>query len=172
MRGGGYAAEDQPAGSTVETGEHMNRIVVGIDGSAESREALRWAAREAKLRGAALRVVNAWAFPYVASGPGLDPGLDPVLDAQMIDDVRRGADELVERELTELGDDAAGVEIERAVVEGPPAPMLIEAAEGSDLLVVGSRGHGGFGGLLLGSVSQQLSHHAPCPLVIVRAHRD
>jgi len=142
----------------------MNRIVVGIDGSRESRETLRWAVAEAKLRGAALRVVHTWSFPYIAAGPGLDP----TLDAQVIDDARRNAEELVERELSELGDEAAGVDIERAVVEGAPAPTLIEAARGSDLLVVGSRGHGGFAGLLLGSVSQQCSHHAPCPIVIVR----
>ena len=71
-----------------------------------------------------------------------------------------------------LGDEAAGVEIDRAVVEGAAAPTLIEAAAGSDLLVLGSRGHGGFAGLLLGSVTQQCAHHAPCPLVIVRAHKD
>ena len=146
----------------------MSTIVVGIDGSPESRETLLWAVAEAKLRGAALRVVHAWAFPYVAAGPGLDP----VLDGQMIDDIHRGAEELVERELSALGDEAAGVDIERAVVEGAPAPALIEAAKGADLLVVGSRGHGGFAGMLLGSVGQQLSHHAPCPLVIVRTHTD
>jgi nucleotide-binding universal stress UspA family protein len=146
----------------------MNRIVVGIDGSPESKETLQWAVAEAKLRGAALRVVHAWAFPYIAAGPGLDP----MLDGQMIDDARRSAEELVERELSELGDEAAGVDIERILVEGAAAPALIEAAEGSDLLVVGSRGHGGFSGLLLGSVSQQCSHHAPCPLVIVRARTD
>jgi nucleotide-binding universal stress UspA family protein len=146
----------------------MNRIVVGIDDSPQSREALQWAVREAKLRGAALRVVHTWAFPYIAAGPGLDPGLD----GRMIDDVRRVAEELVERELSELGDDAAGVEIERAVVEGASAPTLIEAAAGADLLVLGSRGHGGFAGLLLGSVTQQCAHHAPCPLVIVRTPKD
>jgi nucleotide-binding universal stress UspA family protein len=146
----------------------MTRIVVGIDGSPASKETLQWAVAEAKLRGAALRVVHAWAFPYVAAGPGLDP----ILDGQMIDDIRRNAEELVERELSELGDAAAGVDVERAVVEGAPASALIEAAKGCDLLVVGSRGHGGFAGMLLGSVSQQLSHHAPCPLVIVRTHTD
>ena len=146
----------------------MTRIVVGIDGSPASNETLQWAVAEAKLRGAALRVVHAWAFPYVAAGPGLDP----ILDGQMIDDIRRNAEELVDRELSELGDAAAGVDVERAVVEGAPASALIEAAKGCDLLVVGSRGHGGFAGMLLGSVSQQLSHHAPCPLVIVRTHTD
>jgi len=142
----------------------MKRIVVGIDGSAESKQALRWAVAEAKLRGAALRVVHTWFFPYIAPGPGVDPVL---LDADLIETVRRLAEELVDGELAELGDTTSGVDIERAVVEGAPAPALLEAAEGADLLVVGSRGRGGFTGLLLGSVSQQCAHHAPCPLVIV-----
>jgi nucleotide-binding universal stress UspA family protein len=141
----------------------MSRIVVGIDGSEESKRAMRWAAAEAKLRGAPLRVVHAWAFPYIAAGPGLDP----VLDTEVIEDVRRVAEKLVESELAELGSEISGVDVERAVVEGAPAPALLEAAVGADLLVVGSRGRGGFAELLLGSVSQQCAHHAPCPLVIV-----
>ena len=143
----------------------MGRIVVGIDGSPESVQALRWALAEAKLRGAELRVVHTWTYPYIAAGPGLDPGLD----ADMIDNAERLATELVTRQLDELGDETLGVDIERAIVEGGPAPALLEAAEGADLLVVGSRGRGGFTGLLLGSVSQQCAHHAPCPVVIVRA---
>lgn len=141
----------------------MSRIVVGIDGSEESKQALRWAVAEAKLRGAPLRVVHTWTFPYIAAGPGLDP----VLDTDVIEDVRRAAEKLVESELAELGSALAGVDVERAIVEGATAPALIEAAEGADLLVLGSRGRGGFAGLLLGSVSQQCAHHAPCPLVIV-----
>ena len=141
----------------------MDGIVVGIDGSAESKQALRWAAAEARLRGTTLRVVHAWAFPYFASGLGIEP----VLDAEVIETGRRLAGELVDGELAELGDGASGIQVERAVVEGAPAPVLIEAAEGADLLVVGARGRGGFSGLLLGSVSQQCAHHASCPLVIV-----
>jgi len=141
----------------------MSRIVVGIDGSEESRRALAWAAAEARLRDAPLRVVHTWLFPYTAVGPGLDP----VLDTQMIEDVRRAAENVVESELAGLGEELAGVDVERVVVEGAAAPVLIEAAEGADLLVVGSRGRGGFAGLLLGSVGQQCAHHAPCPLVIV-----
>jgi len=90
-----------------------------------------------------------------------------VLDADVIEDVRRAAEKLVESELAELGSALSGVDVERTVVEGAAAPALIEAAEGADLLVVGSRGRGGFAGLLLGSVGQQCAHHAPCPLVIV-----
>jgi len=141
------------------------RIVVGIDGSPESMLALRWALAEAKLRGVALRVVHTWAYPYIAAGPALDP----VLDADIIDNAERVAEGVARSQLDELGDARVGVDIERSIVEGAPAPALLEAAEGADLLVVGSRGRGGFTGLLLGSVSQQCAHHAPCPVVIVRA---
>lgn len=143
----------------------MARIVVGIDGSPESVQALRWALAEAKLRGAALCVVHTWAYPYIAAGPGLDPGLD----ADMIDNAETVAKELVRGELDDLGDKTVGVDIECVIVEGAAAPALLDAAEGADLLVVGSRGRGGFTGLLLGSVSQQCAHHASCPVVIVRA---
>ena len=146
----------------------MGRIVVGIDGSPESKEALRWALAEAKLRGARLRVVHTWVVPYIAAGPGLDP----VLDAGMIENAERLAEDLVRGELDEVAAETAGLDIERAVVEGTPAAVLLEAAQGADLLVVGSRGRGGFAGLLLGSVSQQCAHHAPCPVVIVRASPD
>ena len=146
----------------------MNRIVVGIDGSDESREALHWAFAEAKLRGAALRVVHAWHFPATAGGLGIAP----TLDAEVAEGLQRSADELLEREVSALGDEAAGVDVERAVVEGAAAAALIDAAEGSDLLVVGSRGRGGFSGLLLGSVSQQCAHYASCPVVIVRSRAD
>ncbi len=90
-----------------------------------------------------------------------------MLEPEAIDSVRRVAQDVVDNELDELGDEAAGIHVTRAVVEGTPAPTLLEAAEGADLLVVGSRGRGGFTGLLLGSVSQQCALHAPCPLVIV-----
>jgi len=106
----------------------MKRIVVGIDGSAESKQALRWAVAEAKLRGAALRVVHTWFFPYIAPGPGVDPVL---LDADLIETVRRLAEELVDGELAELGDTTSGVDIERAVVEGAPAPARARGGRGS-----------------------------------------
>jgi len=141
----------------------VNRIVVGIDGSEESRGALRWALAEAKLRGAALRVVHTWLYPHIAAGPGMDP----VLDTEVIENARAVATELVQAELATAGAAFGEVDVEQAVVEGAAAPTLIEAAKGADLLVVGSRGRGGFAGLLLGSVSQQCAHHAPCPVVIV-----
>ncbi len=140
----------------------MSTIVVGIDDSAEARRALSWAAREARLRQASLVVVHAWTFSQRATGLAIEP---------VLDSVRRVAHDLVENALDELGDEAAGLEIKPVVVEGAPAPALLEAARDADLLVVGSRGRGGFTGLLLGSVSQQCAQHAPCPLVIVPTAR-
>jgi nucleotide-binding universal stress UspA family protein len=138
----------------------MARIVVGVDGSEESKAALRWAVGEARLRGASVRAVYAWSLPYVAAAPGL------VVPQGDVADFRRDGEEMLDALVAEVGN--AGVDVERVAVEGGPAHVLVEAAEGADLLVVGSRGHGGFAGLLLGSVSQQVAHHAPCPVVIVR----
>lgn len=98
--------------------KQISSVVVGVDGSAGSSEALHWAIAEARLRNAPLRAVHAW--------------------------------------------------IERVIGEGSAAQVLIDAVGEDDLLVVGSRGHGGFANLLLGSVSQQCAQHAPCPVVIVR----
>ncbi len=144
----------------------MNKIVVGVDGSPQAMEALRWAIAEAQLRGAALQVVHAWQFP----APGIGPFAGPY-DGELIQALRRDAEELVERALGEAGV-PDGVRVEQTVVEGAAAPTLVEAADDADLLVVGSRGHGGFSGLLLGSVSQQCAQHARCPVVIVRTHAD
>lgn len=138
----------------------MAAIVVGVDGSEESKAALRWAVAEARLRDASVRAVYAWSLPHVAGGVG--PLIEP--DIEML---QRDGERLLDAAIAEV--DAEGVDVERASVEGSPASALVEAAEGADLLVVGSRGHGGFVGLLLGSVSQQVAHHAPCPVVIVRA---
>lgn len=130
-------------------------VVVGVDGSEGSQRALRWAAAEARLRGAPLRVVHVWSY---ADQPGgtFDPAYGD-------DDARR----LVDDALAALGDDAAGLTVERVAVCDLPARGLLDAAAGADLLVVGSRGLGGFQGLLLGSVGQQVAHHARIPVVVV-----
>jgi nucleotide-binding universal stress UspA family protein len=144
----------------------MSKIVVGVDGSAEAMEALRWALGEAQLRGAALQVVHAWQFPP----PGIGPFAGPY-DGELIQALRHDAEHLVERALREA-EVPDGIHVEKTVVEGAAAPTLVEVAADADLLVVGSRGHGGFTGLLLGSVSQQCAQHARCPVVIVRTHGD
>ena len=137
----------------------MGRIVVGVDGSDQSKAALRWAVEEARLRGASVRAVYAWSAPYV-------PVPGAVLTEHNLEELRLQGERMLEAMNEEV--DSKGVEVERTSVEGGPARVLVEAAKDADLLVVGSRGRGGFAGLLLGSVSQQCAHHASCPVVIVR----
>jgi nucleotide-binding universal stress UspA family protein len=139
-------------------------IVVGVDGSEASKEALRWALEEAPVRGSSLRVVYAWLSPQIGGRGYIPPD---VLDPELL---RQTAQERLDGFVAEVVGESPGVEIERVVDEGPAAQVLVEAAKKAELLVVGSRGHGGFAGLLLGSVSQQCAHHASCPVVIVRGH--
>jgi nucleotide-binding universal stress UspA family protein len=141
----------------------METIVVGSDGSPAATAALEWAIAEARLRDARLLVVHAWAVPVLAYSTPY--GVGPTAD--LIEAERKGAAAALDAALERV--DVEGVDVQRRVVEGPAAQSLLEAAEDADLLVVGSRGHGGFAGLLLGSVSQQCAQHAPCPVVIVRA---
>jgi nucleotide-binding universal stress UspA family protein len=143
----------------------MGVIVVGVDHSAGAKAALRFALEEARLRQATLRVVHAWQFGYIGA-TGLEGAL-PAVGAEL-EDFRRGAEAALEETLKEVGADNDGVAIERRVDQGTAAAVLVEESRGADLLVVGSRGHGGFAQLLLGSVSQQCAQHAFCPVVIVR----
>ena len=152
------------------------RIVVGIDGSRASKAALAWALAEARLRGDTVVAVHAWTPPYAtATAPypipvGLPEGGVPPVDDSMVEAMRKGAEELLARTVSEAGAD--DVTVEQRLVDAPAAAALIEAAKDAELLVVGSRGHGGFTGLLLGSVSQQVANHAPCPVVIIRASEN
>ena len=137
-------------------------IVVGVDGSESARDALSWALAEGRLRGDVVRVVCAWYFSPIAYGAmGFVP---PVED----DSFERAAEQAMDETLDALADLAEGVRVERSIVEGAAAHVLVEAAKEADLLVVGSRGHGDLAGLLLGSVSHQCVLHAQCPVVIVR----
>ena len=135
------------------------RIVVGVDGSECSDRALAFAVNEARMRGADLVAVHAWFFPTVTYTPfGPTPNVSEA-------DLEAAAAEVLDQALTRI--DTTGVAVTRRVVMGGSAPTLLAAAEGADLLVVGTRGHGGFTGLLLGSTSQHCAHHPPCPFVIV-----
>jgi nucleotide-binding universal stress UspA family protein len=140
------------------------KIVVGIDGSEESKNALRWALEEARLRSAEIVAVHAWEAPPAVPEPGPAPGFDLV---RILPQVQEAAERLVSKVVSEVVGDS-DVTVEPVAIAGPPASVLVDAARDADMLVVGSRGHGGFTALLLGSVSQQLAHHAPCPLVIHR----
>jgi nucleotide-binding universal stress UspA family protein len=139
--------------------ENEHRIVVGVDGSASSKAALDWAIRQAKLTGAVVDAVIAWHYPAAYGYPVPD-------DA----DYERLAAEVVTDAIAEV---AGPVDIRPKVMEGNPAAVLLAASAGAELLVIGSRGHGGFVEALLGSVSQHCVHHAACPVVIIRdsAHR-
>ena len=137
-------------------------ILVGVDGSRGSRKALTWAAAEAAEHGADLVVIHVWerTLPPASGNPSVPAG-----DAS--DTSQAAADELVQIVKEELGDDPPVVAQPR-VKRGRPAEVLIEESAGADLLVVGTRGHGGFAGLVLGSVSQHVAAYAQCPVTVVR----
>ena len=137
------------------------RIVVGIDGSEGSLVALRVAATEARVRAAVLEVVCAWHPSSMGSIPAFGVG-SPA--AQSLEELRTALDETLAAE--GLGPDD-GVAVEARVVTGHAAEALLDAAERATLVVVGTRGRGGFAGLVLGSVSHQVVTHARCPVMIV-----
>lgn len=138
-------------------------IVVGVDGSPGSLQALRWAAEEARRREARLHAVLAWEPPVqLVGGAGWI-----VPDQSTVEEYETAARERLDEALASLGHGLDGLDVERSAIHGAPAAVLLEAAREAAVLVVGSRGHGGFVGLLLGSVGRQCSHHAACPVVIV-----
>ncbi|WP_329952690.1 universal stress protein [Streptomyces sp. BE303] len=134
-------------------------IVVGVDGSPSSRQALRWAVEQARLTGATVEAVLCWTLPTVY-------GRAPV-------SVNRELDHAAEKVLAQAVGEAIGdvrpVRLRETAVLGNASEVLVERSHGADLLVVGSRGHGGFAGALLGSVGQHCVQHARCPVVVVRA---
>jgi len=144
----------------------MPGIVVGVDGSAGSQRALDWAAREAALQHAALAVLTV--HQVAAQWTGY-PVVLPA-DAPEVERARQAAEELTNKTLSELGD-ARPASVTVRAVSGLVAEELINAARDGDLLVVGSRGAGGFASLLLGSVSSQVVHYAECPVVVVQHKR-
>jgi nucleotide-binding universal stress UspA family protein len=154
----------------------MGTIVVGVDGSPGSDAALRWALDEARLRDSKLRVVHVYELAQVAlSEAGVGAAGIPAPAVMTRDDAERlrsSAEEqargVVESALQRAGGEAADrPDTELAVLGGPVVQTLIEAGRDAELLVLGSRGRGGFLGLLLGSVTQQCAHHPPCPVVIL-----
>jgi nucleotide-binding universal stress UspA family protein len=144
---------------TQPQGKQEQRIVVGVDGSVPSKAALRWAIRQAKLTGAVVDAVIAWEFPgtfgYSITGT---PGVD----------FEKLATEVLTDTIAEVSGMDGPVMIRSKVVEGNAAQVLLRESAGADLLVVGSRGHGGFVEALLGSVGQHMVHHATCPVVVIR----
>ncbi len=135
------------------------RIVVGVDGSEASVLALTWAAAEAKRWGGSVEAVSVWSYPYASALP-FGPMPDPSI-------MEEGAHASLTSAILDACPDG-GADVEAVLVQGQPARVLRDRAEGASMLVMGSRGRGGFKGLLLGSVSSQCVHHAPCPTVVVR----
>ena len=161
-------------------------VVVGVDGSEGSAKALAWAAQEARMRGAILRVVHAWHFPrlsdgaYVQASTPADPsGLpsdDTAYDEFRSEVIGMSGGEPGEAEASVVVSQIAAVlgpfpdvPLERHVKQGRPPQVILEAADDADLVVVGSRGRDGFAGLLLGSVSSQVTQHARCPVTVVHS---
>lgn len=177
----------------IRDAQQDGRIVVGVDGSAGSLAALKWAIHEARLRGATVHAVLGWvhhptwgysgsggAFPpgYQPSGgplPGeLEPSLAPPDTIPIVDEAAKGAvDDVLNKAVEQaLSEDARSgqepVIITSEVIQGHAARVLVDAAGESDLLVMGARGHGGFVGVLVGSVTQHVVSHARCPVVVVQ----
>ena len=137
-------------------------IVVGVDGSPGSRKALAWAAAEAADHGAELLVLNVWEHTLLPPA-----GSVSVSERMVPEPSQTTADELLQVIKEELGENPP-IPVKAHVRQGRPAKILIDESEGADLLVVGHRGHGGFAGLVLGSVSQHVAAYAKCPVTVVR----
>jgi nucleotide-binding universal stress UspA family protein len=146
------------------SGGNKPRIVVGVDGSASSEQALRWALRQAKLTGAAVEAVIAWHFPFISGGYTWPPAGVNV----SITDFSKLAERVLADTVSRVTSGDAPALVTQEVLEGDAAAVLISASAGADLLVLGNRGHGGLAEAMLGSVGQHCVHHATCPVVIVR----
>jgi nucleotide-binding universal stress UspA family protein len=139
------------------------RVVVGVDGSAESVSALEWAAGYAKATGATVTAVLSWHYPAAV---GMAPvGVAP---KAVSDEVRAQMQETLDKALTEAFGSAAPDNVHTKIAYGHPAMVLVAESEHADLLVVGHRGHGAFTGMLIGSVSIHCVSSAACPVVVVR----
>ncbi|MEU8821963.1 universal stress protein [Actinoplanes sp. NPDC048796] len=137
-------------------------VVVGVDGSPGSRKALTWAAAEAADHGADLVVVNVWEHTLLPPA-----GSVSVSERYVPEPTQRTSDDLVQVIREELGAEPP-ILVRPHVKQGRAAKVLIDESAGADLLVVGHRGHGGFAGLVLGSVSQHVASYAKCPVTVVR----
>lgn len=144
---------------TAEASAPRRTVVVGVDGSPSSLDALRWAVRMADALHAEIDAVTSWDYPAsYGMGGGVPAEWDPAADAA----------EVLRDALTAAFGEHSPVGLRSVVCKGHPAQVLGDAADGAEMLVVGSRGHGGFAGLLLGSVSAYCTAHAPCPVLVTR----
>ncbi len=144
---------------------HSGRIVVGVDGSDPSKDALRWAVRQAEATGWLVEAIMTWQLPTAAYAFGMSMPLTAY-------DFVPYCDKALHQAVQEVSGEHPSVEVSEVVTEGDARQALVTAAEGADLLVVGSRGHGEVVGILLGSVSEYCTTHATCPVVVIRHGRD
>lgn len=135
----------------------FNKVIVGVDGSPSSNAAMEWAAQEAEIRGAALELIHAWNYPNLGYG-----GYVAVLE-----DFEKDASTLLDEVVASVRSQHPNLKLVSSLLQGPTAQTIMERSKEADMVVVGSRGRGGFSGLLLGSVGQQLVHHCPVPVVII-----
>ncbi|PZH16786.1 universal stress protein UspA [Streptomyces sp. NTH33] len=147
----------------MQTFEPRPRVVVGVDGSPSSYAALRWAVRYAQLVGGVVEAVYAWDTPSDIGWTG--PAIDPEFDLEQ-------ARERFAEELRAVFTDERPAGMREHLAEGDPSEVLVRASQGAEVLVVGSRGRGGFARAMLGSVSQRCAQHAACPVVVVRQDQD
>jgi nucleotide-binding universal stress UspA family protein len=147
---------------------YRGRVVVGFDGSESSVMAARWAAASAVLRGRDLVLVQAMVPPV--GGGGFAMSMPPSLD--LIDQLEAAAREEIETMARAVRGEFPGLEVLGIVAIGAPSAVLLDAAETAELVVIGSRGRGGFRGLLLGSVGAQVAAHAGCPVAVLRGGPD
>jgi nucleotide-binding universal stress UspA family protein len=143
---------------------NSNETIVGVDGSEAGRAALRWAAAEAARMNRPLAVISAYEWWW--------PGARMAVGGEYAEAVRQQAESIVEEAVTLAREVAPSLDVRGTAVHGEPSRVLVEASEGADLVVVGSRGRGGFAGMLLGSVSHQVATHAMCPVVVARGRID
>jgi nucleotide-binding universal stress UspA family protein len=139
------------------------QIVVGVDGSTESVEALRWAAGYAAATGGTISAVLSWHYPTAAGI--VQPGSAPKL---LTDDVRAAMRDALDKAVTDVFGTTTPPSVQAKIAYGHPAVVLLKESENADLLVVGNRGHGAFAGMLTGSVSIHCVNNAHCPVVVVR----
>jgi nucleotide-binding universal stress UspA family protein len=162
MTTAGTATEPSASGAPMRT-SGQETVIVGVDGSPSSTAALAWAARYADAIGATLHAVLAWHYPSVAGGPPVGHTPEPVRSQ-----VEQSRYEILDKAIESACRELPAIQVDRKVVYGHPAQALIDESRNAHLLVVGSKGHGGFTGMMLGSVSTHCVHHASCPVTVVK----
>ncbi|MGA7834411.1 MAG: universal stress protein [Acidimicrobiales bacterium] len=154
--------ENDPKDEVRTNVDRSHVIVVGVDGSPTSVTALEWAARQAEFTGCALEVIATWEWPSGFGYTAIPSEYRPVDDLE----------KLLGPIMADLKAKHPGVVASERIIEGHPAPVLVEESHGASLLVVGSRGLGAFAGMLLGSTSKHCVSSAQCPVVVVRHPHD